>query len=108
MEEFKVDLNEKKLFWADNISKQLAIFVNVSLEQPAQKLLIDNNILADLDSLLTLCKSTDEVQRVVIDRILNLLSKLMKYPGAASLVAQMKHTVFKTVLYINREFGETI
>mmetsp|Transcript_12716 Transcript_12716/g.21423 ORF Transcript_12716/g.21423 Transcript_12716/m.21423 type:complete len:189 (-) Transcript_12716:45-611(-) len=54
------------------------------------------------------CKSTDPLQKQIIERTLNLMSKVMRHPPAPSLVAKQKNTVFKAVLYMNKEFGAEI
>jgi len=51
------------------------------------------------------CKSTDTLQRQIIERTFNLLSKMLRYPDASTELAKQKHVVFKTILYMSQEFA---
>ena len=51
------------------------------------------------------CKSTDTLQRQIIERTFNLLSKILRYPPVAPELAKQKHLVFKTILYMSKEFA---
>jgi len=95
----------KKFDWLDMMSKQLAIFINVSVEAPAQQTLMKLGTLDDLENLLKQCKTSDKLQREILDRCFNLLSKMLRTTEAAVAVAKQKHTVFKAVLYFHKEFA---
>jgi len=102
--DFRKDLAEKKFDWYDMMSKQLAIFINVSIEVPAQQKLLDLGVLTDLEELVKSCKTSDALQKEVLERIFNLMSKMLRHPGVAPILAKQRHTVFKAVLYFNKEF----
>ena len=86
------------------MSKQLAVFINVSVETPAQQKLLDLGVLTDLEELVKTCKTSDALQKEVLERVFNLMSKMLRHPGVAPILAKQKHTVFKAVLYFNKEF----
>ena len=50
------------------------------------------------------CKTSDPLQREILERIFNLMSKLLRHPQVAPVLAKQRHTVFKAVLYFNKEF----
>merc|ERR1739838_957381 len=51
------------------------------------------------------CNSQDPNQKDVLERLLNMLSKLVKQPDTALAVSSVKHIVFKLVLYSSKQFG---
>jgi hypothetical protein len=59
-------------------TKQIAIFVNVSLEECAQKKLSELKIFDHLEELVLKCKSNNQLERQILDRIFNLYSKILK------------------------------
>merc|ERR1711871_1039291 len=61
-------------------------------------------MLPDVESLLKKCNSTDAEQRAVMERCLNLLSKMVKQPNTALAVSSMRHIVSKLVLYTSAQF----
>ena len=103
--DFKQDLADKKFDWYDMMSKQLAIFINVSIESPAQQKLLDLGVLNDLEELVKNCKTSDPLQREILERNFNLMSKMLRHPEAAPILVKQRHTVFKAVLYFNKEFA---
>lgn len=57
--DFRADLAAKKFDWLDLMSKQLAIFINVSVEAPAATKLYALGALDDVEALLMACKASD-------------------------------------------------
>lgn len=103
--DFKTDLSAKKFDWLDMMHKQLAIFINVSVEASAQKQLYEAGILEELEKVVMACKSTDAMQRGIIERTFNLISKLLRHAPVAPKLATQKHMVFKSILYMSKEFA---
>ena len=103
--DFETDFNEKKFDYLDMANKQLAIFINVSLEECAQKKLNELGIFTPLEELVKKCKSSDQLEREILNRVFNLYSKMFRMPEAAALVAKQRHVVFKTILYFSKEFS---
>jgi hypothetical protein len=66
------------------MSKHLAIFINVSVEAPAQHKLYDLGALDDVQALMMACKASDAQQKEVLQRVFNLLSKVLRLPEAAA------------------------
>ena len=85
-------------------TKQLAIFINVSVEECAQQKLHDYQIFSQLEDLVKTCKSTDKLQREILERVFNLYSKMFRYPKSIEEVVKSRHVVFKAILYFNKEF----
>ena len=54
------------------------------------------------------CKSSNQLEKEVLERSYNLVSKTLRLPAAAPALAKMKNMVFKTILYMNKEFGVRI
>lgn len=104
-DDFLNDMKEKSFDWFDMHHKQLAVFVNVSVEAPGQRFLFEAGVLEALPELLMACKSQDKLQREVLERILNLYSKMFRLPEAAAAVAKQRNAVFKIILYFSKEFG---
>ena len=71
-------MTEKKFDYLDMATKQIAIFVNVSLEECAQKKLSELKIFDYLEELVLKCKSNNQLERQILDRIFNLYSKILK------------------------------
>lgn len=76
LHDFKTDLAARKFDWLDMMTKQIAVFINVSLETSAQKMLFEKGLLTDLEQVVMACKSTEPLQRQIIERTFNLLSKM--------------------------------
>jgi hypothetical protein len=70
------------------MSKQLAIFINVSVEAPAQRKLFDLGALDDVADLMMACKASDAQQKEVLQRVFNFLSKVLRLPEAAAQCAR--------------------
>jgi hypothetical protein len=43
--DFKTDIQEKKFDWVDIVYKQLAVFVNLGIEEKAQLTFIENGLI---------------------------------------------------------------
>lgn len=99
--DFRVDQAAKKFDWLEMMSKQLAVFVNVSIEKSAQTLFANAGLMADLEAPIMFCQTTDESQKELLVRLFNLLSKCLRHPGAAAQVAKMKKIVFKAILFMH-------
>jgi len=54
------------------------------------------------------CNSTVTLQREIIERTFNLLSKMLRYPEVPAELAKHKKLVFKTILYMSKEFAGTL
>lgn len=92
--------------WKDMVFKTLACFVNLSIETPAQSLFLRKKLLDDVQTLLTVLKTSDPEERHIIERLFNLLGKMLRNQEAAETVLTHKHTLFKTILYFHRQFHE--
>jgi hypothetical protein len=46
--DFKIDIKERKFDWLDMMTRQLAIFINVSVEDSGRNQLISSNIFEEL------------------------------------------------------------
>lgn len=86
------------------VFKQLAFLINVSIEAEGQKMMFELEMLPDIETLIKKCNSTNAQQKNVMERMLNLLSKLVKQPDTALAVSSMRHMVFKLVLYTSGQF----
>ena len=86
------------------MTRQLAIFINVSVEEAGQKFLTSANIFEELQELIKHCKSGVTLEREILERVFNLISKLFRNPEAIPVILKQKHTIFKAVLYFNKEF----
>lgn len=107
IDDFKFDIGMKNFDWKDQVFKALAAFVNLSIEDSAQKIFIEKKILDDMEQLLKEFKTTDKEEQAVIFRVYNFYSKLLsKNEAAAKIVLKQRHTVFKTILYFNSQFKE--
>jgi len=103
--DFKQDLKDRKFDWLDMATKQLAIFINISVEEQGQKSLMTLNVFEELQELVKHCKSGEKLEREILERVFNLLSKMLRHPEAAPIVLKQKHTVFKAILYFNNQFA---
>ena len=54
------------------------------------------------------CRSTNQLEKEVLERSYNLISKMLRLPEVVPHLARMKNMVFKTILYMNKEFGEDL
>ena len=52
-----------------------------------------------------MCKSSEKLDREILERCFNLLSKLLKNADAQARVLGQKHTMFKMILFFHSEFG---
>ena len=50
--DFKNDIQEKKFDWVDIVYKQLAVFINLGIEEKAQLTFIESGMVNDLEELL--------------------------------------------------------
>ena len=76
--DFKTDIQEKNFDWVDIVYKQLAVFVNLGIEEKAQLAFIESRIIAELEELMKLCKTSSDSEKGVLERAFNLLSKLLR------------------------------
>jgi len=61
--DFKFDIGMKNFDWKDQVFKALACFVNMSIEDSAQKIFIEKKILDDMEQLLKEFKTTDKEEQ---------------------------------------------
>lgn len=61
--DFQEDVKERGFDWKDMVFKTLACFVNLSIEAPAQSLFLRQNLLDDVQTLLTVLKASDPEDR---------------------------------------------
>jgi len=80
LHDFKTDLEAKKFDFLDMMTKQIAVFINVTLEASAQKILFEKGLLIDLEQVVMACKSSVPLERQIIERTFNLVSKMMRLP----------------------------
>mmetsp|Transcript_10000 Transcript_10000/g.15148 ORF Transcript_10000/g.15148 Transcript_10000/m.15148 type:complete len:388 (-) Transcript_10000:91-1254(-) len=106
--DFKQDVKEKKFDWFDMVTKELAIFINVSIESPAQATLFNEGLIDIMEELVIACKTSEPLQKQILERVFNLLSKIFRHSEAPAAAAEKRHLVFKAVLYMNKEFGEEL
>ena len=99
------DTKDKPFDWEDMVFKELAILINVSLEQQAQKLIFAKKVTDSLENLIMHCKSTEPTQRSILERCFNLLSKILRLPESPTDIAKRKNVVFKTILFMNKQFA---
>ena len=76
--DFKNDIQEKNFDWVDIVYKQLAVFVNLGIEEKAQLAFIESGIIAELEELMKSCKTSIDGEKGVLERAFNLLSKLLR------------------------------
>lgn len=106
IKDFQEDVKGQGFDWKDMVFKSMACFVNLSIEAPAQSLFLEKNLLDDMQTLLTVLKTSVAEERQIIDRIYNFMSKTLRNKEVAAKVLTQKHTVFKTILYFNRQFKD--
>lgn len=104
-EDFKQDLKEAKFDYQDMMTRQLAIFVNVSVEPEGINYLVKAQITDSLEELIKTCKSSTKLEREILERSFNVLSKLMKDESVVNKFLQQRNTIFKGLLYYNKEFS---
>ena len=102
--DFRNDVKNETFDWVEMCYRQLAFLVNVSVEPAGKSTLFKFGFLKEAEEILKKCKSTDEKERGIIDRMLNLLSKLLRLPEAAFAASEMRHLVFKIVLYTSSQY----
>jgi hypothetical protein len=83
----------------------LAVFINVSIEESGQNTLVGAKIIPEIEEVIKACKTSETLERSVIERSFNLMSKLFRKQEAVIEVAKLKHTVFKTFLFMNRTYA---
>ena len=89
--------------WIDIATRQIGVFINVSIEQIGQSYLIGTkNIICILDGLVTSLQY-NESNGEIISRLLNLLSKLSRDPRGAQQIAESKNLMLRALLYFNRD-----
>lgn len=76
--DFKNDIKEKNFDWIDIVYKQLAVFVNLGIEEKAQFSFIENGIINEIEELVKSCKTSNQSEKGVLERSFNLLSKLLR------------------------------
>lgn len=54
------------------------MFVNLGIEEKAQLAFIESGIIAELEELMKLCKTSSDSEKGVLERAFNLLSKLLR------------------------------
>lgn len=104
VQNFKADVKDQKFDWLDMAQKQLAVFINISVEESGQSNLIKLDIFEELQELVKFCKCGDQLQREILERTFNLYSKLFRNKNAVEKVLHHKHVVFKAILYFNSQF----
>ena len=85
------------------VYKQLAFLVNIAFESEGQKQLLEMDIIPYCETLLKNINSKD--CKDTINRLLNMLSKILKIPDAALQASNFRHLVFKVVLYTSKQFS---
>ncbi len=78
---FKSNVEKKPVMWAELVTRELAVLINVSVEQAGQTYLIGpKNLVSSMDLLVTgtLFSKTDDLVVEIIGRSLNLLAKLSR------------------------------
>jgi len=100
---FKANVEKKPVMWMELVTRELAVLINVSVEQAGQVYLV-GRVIPALDALITglLYTKTDELTVEVISRTLNLLAKLSRDQQGALAIAQSKNIVLRALLYFNR------
>lgn len=106
IKDFHEDVKGQGFDWKDMIFKSMACFVNLSIEASAQNLFLKENVLDDMQTLLTVLKPSEAEDRQIIERVYNFLSKILRNQEAAEKVLTQKHTVFKTLLYFQKQFKD--
>ena len=104
MDDFKADVKAKSYDWLELAQRQLAVFINVSIEEAGQNTLMAAGLIPVIEEAIKACKTSETLERSIIERSFNLLSKLFRKQEAAIEVAKMKHTVFKAFLFMNRTY----
>jgi len=72
------DVATKPFDWTDNVSKELAVFINCCLEERAIKFAAEKNIVPIIESLLKVLKISEKGHFELISRCLNILAKVGK------------------------------
>ena len=103
--DFKQDVEAKNFDWQDMATKQLAIFINVSIEDSGTANIVKNDILDSIQECIRVCKSSEKLEREILERCFNLLGKISKNEVASQKVLRQKTTLFKTLLFFHREFS---
>jgi len=102
--DFKTDVKARKFDWLDMATKQLAVFINCAIEEAGQHLFHERLIEDEIQELIKHCKCSDKLEREILDRSFNLLSKMCRNPKVPAYVVKQKHTLFKSILYFHQEF----
>jgi hypothetical protein len=103
--QFTKDSDEKKLMWQEVVIRELAVLINVSVEAVGQSYLIENKkVVGQLEKLLTavVYKKEDENSVDIVNRLMNLLSKISRDSNGAQQIAESKNLVFRAILYFNK------
>eukprot|EP00347_Sterkiella_histriomuscorum_P021645 403333259 len=105
--EFEKDLNQRQLLWLESINRELGILINVCLEPKAQAFLINKNVVKGLEKLITgMQYKGEEIE--IVNRIINLLSKIARDPNGALQIAESKDIVLRVLIYFNRNFPQLV
>ena len=91
--------------WQDIVVRELAVFVNISIEAAGLNFLLNTKpILRTIDPLLTSLqfKKEDQTSVDLISRIMNVLSKLSKETKGANEIALSKNLILRVILYFNK------
>lgn len=106
IKDFREDVQGQAFDWKDMVFKVMACFVNLAIEAPARSLFLKENVLDDMQTLLTVLKPSETEDRQIIERVFNFLSKMLTSEEAARKVLTQKHTLFKTLLYFNKQYKD--
>jgi hypothetical protein len=107
-DDFKADITNKPFDWKDQSYRILAILINVGVEESGQLSLNAEDLYAPLEEIIKACKSSEKDEKDILERTLNLISKLTRKTIAAENFLESKHVVFKLMLYFNKQFGDEI
>ena len=76
--DFKTDVKEKQYDWLELVHRQLAVFINVSIEDSGQLALLNQDVIPVIEATIKECKTSESLEKSVIERCFNILSKLMR------------------------------
>ena len=91
--------------WQEVAIRELAVLINISVEASGQTFLCETKkVIPFIDKLLTgiQYKKDDENTVDLVNRIMNLLSKISRDANGVRQIAESKNLIFRSLLYFNK------
>jgi hypothetical protein len=107
VELLNIEKERKNFDWVESCERILAVLINCSVNTDAQQYLSKAGVFNHIEDISAMTYYSEE-HKVVITRLLYLLSRLVSQPEILLKIVQSKTMLVRLFLYFNRDFVELV